>query len=137
MASCWLAPENIRAIVLWQTFIDYDKPQTHSRQAPGFTTLWHLGGNTSKCGCSLGSSGTFASWEAIWLLPNALQARELLLPCGTWTPQTLLPVPGDLLCFLTREPPGTELQNFRLSEDSIYRILVVLKPSLYSHQWFW
>ena len=36
------------------------------------------------------------------------------------TPQTLLPTPGDLPCFLTRAPPGTELHC---------SILVVLKPS--------
>ena len=30
-------------------------------------------------------------------------------PCGTQTPQTPLPAPGELPCFLTREPSGIEL----------------------------
>ena len=34
--------------------------------------------------------------------------------CGTWTPQTPMPASGDSPYFLTRAPPGTELQNCRL-----------------------
>ena len=50
--------------------------------------------------------------------------------CGTWTIKTLLPVPGEFAFFLTRMPPGTELQNmFTTLFVTLYRILMVLKPS--------
>ena len=52
----------------------------HNTQlVPGFTALGHLCPNTNKRGCSIGSPGTFACEEAVWPLPNALQAGELLL----------------------------------------------------------
>ena len=85
----------------------------HNTQlVPGFTALWHLCPNTSKCGCSRGSACTFACAEAIGPLPNALQAGNCFSPCGTRTPHTPLPAPGDSPFFLTRAPPGTELQHF-------------------------
>ena len=99
-----------------------------TRLAPGFATLWHLCPNTSKRGCSLGSPGTFARGEAVWPLPNARQAAELLLP--VW--HTDLSDPAA--CSWGSAPlphqstAGTELQNFRLC-STVCRILVVLKPS--------
>ena len=101
------------------------------QSASGFTTLWHLCPNTSKHGCSLGSTGTFACGDAVWPLPNALKAGRLLLPCGTRTPQTPLPAPGHSPRFLTGAPSGTELRNFRL-HFTVYTSLVVLKPTPFS-----
>ena len=78
--------------------------------APGFAVPWHFVPipviplpNT----CSLGFTGIFARGEAIWPVPNALQSGEPLLPVWHMDPQTLLPAPGDSLCFLTRALPGT------------------------------
>ena len=95
---------------------------------PGFTTLWHLCPYTSKHGVSLGSTETFACGEAVWPLPNALQAGELLLPCGTWTPQTPLPPPGDSPYFHIKyhQALSSVLQTLHFT---VYRVLVVLTPS--------
>ena len=95
---------------------------------PGFTTLWHLYPYTSKHGVSLGSTGTFACGEAVWPLPNALQAGELLLPCGTWTPQTPLPPPGDSPYFHNKyhQALSSVLQTLHFT---VYSVLVVLTPS--------
>ena len=63
---------------------DYGKPQ-HTA-APRFTALCHLSPNTSKRVCPPGSTGTFAHGEAVWPLPNALQAGEPLLPVSPMDP---------------------------------------------------
>ena len=60
--------------------------QTTANQAPCFTALWHLSPNTSKRVCPPGSTGTFAHGEAVWPLPNALQAGEPLLPVSPTDP---------------------------------------------------
>ena len=94
--------------------------------APGFTALWCLCPNTSKCGCSPGSTGNFTCQEAIETLPNALQAGEHFSLCG---PRTLRPH-----CLLLGICSSTVHHQVLRSEIStlcstIYRILVVLKPS--------
>ena len=73
---------------------------------PGFTTLWRLCSNTSKHGCSLGSTGTCTYGEAIWPIPNAFQVGELLLPCG----------PGSLrpLCLLLGIPPSSPPEHCKV-----------------------
>ena len=62
----------------------------HNTQlGPGFAALWHLCSNISKRGSSLGSTRTFGYGEAIWPLPNADQAGELLLPLWHMDPSDL------------------------------------------------
>ena len=58
-------------------------------------------------------------------------------PCGSWTPQTLLPAPWDSPYFLTRELPGTDLWNFRLCAPLFIESWRYWNPLLSSHQWFW
>ena len=89
----------------------------NTEPASGFIIPWCFCPNTRKRGCSPGSARTFAEGEAIWPLPNALQAGELLLPVWHMDPSTPLSAPGH-----------PELRNFRRFA-LLCRILVVLKPS--------
>ena len=63
--------------------------------------------------CSPGSAGTFACREAVWSLPNALIAGELLLPMWPVDPLDLAACSWGF-AFPTRSPSGIELQNFQL-----------------------
>lgn len=63
-SQCWLAPENVPVVGQWQRFKDYGKSQ-HTQPVPGFIALRCLCCNSDKCGCSLDSTGTFASGDAI------------------------------------------------------------------------
>ena len=111
-------------------------PRIHScgRTVSAVQRLWHITTN-SPCqvsphsvaffpilwlslaalwsGCSLESSGTFA-WVGrpygLYQMPS--KQRNHISLCGLWTPQTLLPAPGDL--FLTTALPGIEHWNFQL-----------------------
>ena len=83
----------------------------------------------SQCQVSL-YSGIFvpipANVAALWGPLGPLPVRRLyglyqmhsnqenhFSSCGTRAPQTPLPAPGDLPCFLNQTLPGTELQTFR------------------------
>ena len=57
--------------------------------------------------------------------------------CGTWTPQTPMPASGDSPYFLTRAPPGTELQNCRLCAPLFIESWWYRNPLLSSGRWFW
>ena len=77
MAKYRLPLGNVHVMVQWQKFTDYGKPQ-------------HTGGTMFHCTlASLSQENMAALWgplrplpegQAIWPLPNALQAGELLLP---------------------------------------------------------
>ena len=62
--------------------------------APGFAVLQCLCSNIGKHGCSPGSSRTFAHWEAIGPVPNALQSGELILLVAHGPHQATLPASG-------------------------------------------
>ena len=64
-------------------------------------------------GSSLGYARNFAHGEAYGLYQVHSNQENHFSPGGTWTPQTMLPAPGDSPDLLTRAPPSTELQNFR------------------------
>ena len=79
----------------------------NTQLAPSSTTPCHLCPNTRKRGCCLGS--TFACGEVCGLYQMYPKQGNCFSPCGTWTPQSLLPAPGDSSYFLTKALPGTEL----------------------------
>ena len=99
----------------------------HSTQlAPGFTALWHLCANISKCGCSLGSTGPLPVERPYDLYQMHSKQGNNFSLFDTWTPQILLPAPGDSPCFLTRASPGIGLQNFRMYCSMLQIIIVEL-----------
>ena len=94
--------------------------------APGFTpndlvpapanvaVLWGLIGN---------------SWPHS-LYQRSFQQWNCFSPCGPRSSQTSLCSWG--FTFPTREPPGIELQSFRLCAPPVYRILMEFKPFPFS-----
>lgn len=107
----WLVPTCLRkwsgnATMQWQQVRVYDKYNTH--WVPGFATL-------SQCLCC------YTTWlfdGACWVfLPTEwpyhlyqihFKERNCCFPCSPVYPQTNLPAPGAVPCFLPRLPPGSD-----------------------------
>ena len=83
--------------------------------------------STSICGCSLGSAGT--EWLQS-LYQMSFQQWNCFSPCGPRSSQTSLCSWG--FTFPTREPPGIELQSFRLCAPPVYRVLMEFKSFPFS-----
>ena len=102
----------------------------HNTQlAEDFTALWHFPPNTSKCGCSPGSAGTFACGDAVWPLWNALQAGEPLRPEWHMDPSDWSACSWGFALLPHQRTTRHWALNVQALCSTVYRILVVLKPS--------
>ena len=105
----------------------------HNTQSPpGLAMLWHLCFNTSKYGCSLGSTGTFPCEEPLWSLPNALHAGESLLPMSHMEPSDSAAYSWGFTLLPYQSTSRHSASNLQTLCCIVYRILVVLKLSPFS-----
>ena len=135
MARCQLAPEIFNGVTQQQIFRDYGKLQ-HTTGARFHHTLASLL-QICKRACSLWSTGIFACEEAIWPLPNALQAGKLLLPMWPMDPSVLVACSWGFSL-----PPQQRTSRYLALEfptmySPVYRVLMVLRPSPFSLSMFW
>ena len=105
----------------------------HNTQSPpGLAMFWHLCFNTSKYGCSLGSTGTFPCEEPLWSLPNALHAGESLLPMSHMEPSDSAAYSWGFTLLPYQSTSRHSASNLQTLCCIVYRILVVLKLSPFS-----
>ena len=86
----------------------------NTQQAPGFTALSYVVPIPANVTDLQDLLGFLPVGRMYGLYQMHSKQGNCFSLCGTWTPQTLFSDPGDLPCFLTRAPTGTEFQNFRL-----------------------
>ena len=134
MARCWLAPENCDHTVadiqrLWK-ITAYSKLQF----APHSGIFVPISANLAALWGPLGPLPLRRLHGLYQMLSK--QGNHFSL-CGTWTPQTPMPASGDSPYFLTRAPPGTELQNCRLCAPLFIESWWYRNPLLSSGRWFW
>ena len=76
-----------KMFVWWHSSRGSEIMANHNTQlAPGFAALWRLCPNTSKCGCSPGSTGTTACGETYGLYQMHSEQENHFSPYGTRTP---------------------------------------------------
>ena len=82
----------------------------HNTQlVPGFAALWCLCSNISNVAALRGPLGLLLARRPYGCYQMLSKQGNHFSPCGTQTPQTLLPALGDSPYFLTRAPPGTKI----------------------------
>ncbi|XP_049506125.1 uncharacterized protein LOC125936195 [Panthera uncia] len=103
----------------------------HTANTRFYNTLASLS-QYQQTGCSLGSTGTFACGEGIWPLLNALQAEELLLPVWHMDPSDPTACFWGFTLFPHQSTTRHRAPDFLTLLSTVYRILVVLRPSPFS-----
>ena len=87
----------------------------NTEAATGFTALWHLCSNASKCAVLWGPLGPLPVGRLHSLYQMTSYHGNHFSPCGLWTPQTSLPAPGDFLF----PPEHYQVLSCRISDSAL------------------